>query len=63
MIYFQGLVLDRVACMHAKSLQSGLTVCDPMHCGPPGSSCLLLPGISHARVLEWVAVPCSRGSS
>ena len=37
----------------AKSLQSHLTLCDPMDCSLPGSS---VHGISQARVLEWVAV-------
>ena len=49
-------------CMHvcAKSLQSCLTLCDLMDCGSPGSSvCRIL----QARILEWVAVPSSRGSS
>jgi len=31
-----------------------------MDCSPPGSS---VHGISQARVLEWVAIPFSRGSS
>ena len=44
----------------AKSLQSCLTLCDPMDCSPPGSSA---HGILQARILEWVAVPFSRGSS
>ena len=35
------------------------TRCDPMDCSPPGSSVL---GISHARILEWVAISFSRGS-
>ena len=56
MIYFQGLVLDRVACVHAKSLQLCLTVCDPMDCGPPGSS---VRGISQARMLECVVISFS----
>ena len=47
-------------CMHAKSLQSYPTLCDPMHCRPPGSS---VRGILQARILEWVAEPSSRGSS
>ena len=46
--------------MHAKWLQSCLTLCDPMDHSPPGSS---VRGIFQARVLEWVAVPSSRGSS
>ena len=36
------------------------TLCDPMNCSPPGSS---VCGISQARILEWVAIPFSRGSS
>ena len=36
------------------------TFCDPMDCIPPGSS---VHGISQARVLEWVAISFSRGSS
>ena len=37
-----------------------LTLCDPMDCSPPGSSA---HGISQARILEWVAMSFSRGSS
>ena len=37
----------------AKSLQSCLTLCDPMDCSLPGSS---VPGILQARTLEWVAI-------
>ena len=44
----------------AKSLQLYLTRCDPMDCSPPGSS---VHGILSARILEWVAMPSSRGSS
>ena len=36
------------------------TLCDPMDRGPPGSS---VHGISQARILEWVAISSSRGSS
>ena len=36
------------------------TLCDPVDCSPPGSP---IHGISQARVLEWVAIPFSRGSS
>ena len=36
------------------------TLCDPMDCSPPGSS---IHGIFQARVLEWVAISFSRGSS
>ena len=44
----------------AKSLQSYLTLCDPVDCSPPGSS---VHGIFQVRVLEWVAMLSSRGSS
>ena len=44
----------------AKSLQSCLTLCDPMDCSTPGSSVLR---IIQARILEWVAMPSFRGSS
>ena len=47
-------------CMQPKSFQSCLTLCDPMDCRPPGSSG---HGISQARILEWVAMLSSRGSS
>ena len=40
--------------------QSCLTVCDPIDCSPPGSS---VHGIVQARILEWVAISSSRGSS
>ena len=47
-------------CVHAKRLQSCLTLHDPMVCSLPGSS---VHGISQARILEWIATPSSRGSS
>ena len=37
-----------------------LTLFDPMDCSPLGSS---VHGIPQVRVLEWVAIPSSRGSS
>ena len=40
--------------------QSCLTLCDSMDCSLPGSS---VHGILQARILEWVAMPFSRGSS
>ena len=36
------------------------TLCDPMDCNLPGSP---VHGILQARILEWVAMPSSRGSS
>jgi len=46
--------------MHAKSLQSCLTLCDPMERSPLGSS---VHGILQARIVEWVSIPFSRISS
>ena len=48
------------ACMHAKSLQSCLSLCHPMDSSLPGSS---VHGILQARILERSAMPSSRGSS
>ena len=46
--------------MLAKSLQSCPTLCNPMDCGPLGSS---VHEILQARILEWVTTPSSKGSS
>ena len=43
----------------AQSLQSCLTLCDPMDCSLPGSS---VHEILQKRILEWVAMPSSRES-
>ena len=40
--------------------QSWPTLCDPMDCSLPGAS---VHGIFQARILEWVAISFSRGSS
>ena len=40
----------------AKSLQSCLTLCEPIDSSPPGSP---VPGILRARILEWVAISFS----
>ena len=37
-----------------------LTLCDPVDCSPPGFS---VHGILQVRILEWLAIPFSRGSS
>ena len=47
-------------CVRAQLLQLHQTLCDPMDCTPPGSS---VHGILQARILEWVAMPFSRGHS
>ena len=53
------LDLVRVLCC-AKSLQLCLTLCDPMDYCPSESS---VHGILQARILNWVSMPFSRGSS
>ena len=58
---FVGKVMPLLSKMlsAAKSFQSCPTLCNPMDGSPPGSPIL---GILQARILEWVAVPFSRGS-
>ena len=45
-------------CVLSRSVISSL--CDPMDCSPPGSA---VHGIVQARILQWVAISFSRGSS
>ena len=52
------LVLD-TTCWYSVA-KSYLTLCDSMNRSPPGSS---VHGISHERMLGWVAISSSRGSS
>ena len=47
-------------CVHAKSLQSCLTLCNPIDYSPRDSS---VHEILQAKILEWVAMPSFRGSS
>jgi len=47
---------DTFAAAAAKSLQSCLTLCDPIDSSPPGSP---IPGILQERTLEWVAISFS----
>ena len=56
------LVKNLIQIMEVKVLvaQSCPTLCDPMDYSPPGSS---VHEILQARILEWVAMPSSRGSS
>ena len=52
--------LSPYVCVCARSLQSCPTLGDPLDCSLPGSS---VHEILQARILEWVAMPFSRGSS
>ena len=54
------LSTDIFICVPVQSLQSFLILCNPVDCSLPGSS---VYGIFEARILEWVAIPFSRGSS
>ena len=47
------------ACVFVLVTQSCLTLCNPMDCGPPGSS---VHGLLQARIRDWVAISFSRGS-
>ena len=59
-IYFHPAYLTSMqsACMHAKSLQLCLTLCNTMDMQSAGSS---VHGNIQARIPEWVAMPFSRG--
>ena len=46
--------------MHAQLCQSCPTLSEPTACSPPGSS---VHRILQTRILEWVAMPSTRGSS
>ena len=56
----ESVFYERYACKHAKWLQLCLTLCDHMDHSPTRSS---VHGILQARILEWVTMPSSRGSS
>ena len=54
--YFKGQLLNKSVAAVAKSLQSCLTLCDPIDGSPLGSP---VPGILQARTLEWVVISFS----
>ena len=56
MYHFHNIIHSISAAAAAKSLQSCLTLCDPIDGSPPGSS---VPGSLQARTLEWVAISLS----
>ena len=59
-IFIYPASLGLLVSVHAKLLQSCPTLCDPMDCSPPGSS---VHWILQAWILEWVAMPSSKGNS
>jgi len=56
----ESVRFDKITCVSAKSLQLCPTLCDLMDHSPSGFS---VHGILQAKILEWVAVPSSRGPS
>ena len=54
------VALENLSPMCCAQSLSGVRLCDPMDCSQPGSS---VHGISQARILVWVAILFSRGSS
>ena len=58
-LFLYKLLIFTWLCVHTQLL-SHAWLCDPTDCSPPGSS---VYGISKARILEWVAISSSRGSS
>ena len=55
--YTESLRVISYNCVHAESLQSCPTLCNPMDCSLSVSS---VHGILQARVLEWVVTACDR---
>ena len=60
MNHYAVLHIVQKLCVLAKLLQSFPILCNSMDCSPPGSS---VHGILQARILEWVVISSSRGSS
>ena len=56
-VYIYIYIYMLYECMHAKLLQSGLTLCDPMNCSSPGFSVHV---IFQARVLKWIDMLSSK---
>ena len=54
--YADDTTLMAASAAAAMSLQSCLTLCDPIDGSPPGSP---IPGVLQARALEWVAISFS----
>ena len=56
-MYPRFALMSSIGYVHAKSLQSCLTLLDAVDCNPPGSS---VCGIPQASIMEWVAISFSR---
>ena len=55
-LYRDPVLAPFIAIAAAKSLQSCMTLCNPIDSNPPGST---IPEILQARILEWVAISFS----
>ena len=63
LIYYIGISLSDLlhsVCVCVLVAQLCLTLCEPMDCRPPVS---FVHGILQARILQWIAMPSSKGSS
>ena len=62
LVHYQSRLLIPLLHLYCLLLtaQLCLILCNSVDCSPPGSS---VHGILQARILEWVAIPFSRGSS
>jgi len=60
LVRMKGNYCIEETCIHACKLQSCLTLCDPMDCSLSGFSA---HGTFPTRILEWVAISSSMGSS
>ena len=56
----KAVIYEGFCCYCCLVDKSYLTLCDPMDCSLPGS---FVHGVFHARILEWVTILFSRGSS
>ena len=57
---FSASLFMKVKVKESEVAQPCLTLCDPVDCSLPGSS---IHGILQARILKWVAISFSKGSS
>ena len=56
----EAVIYEDFCCYCCLVDKSYLTLCDPMDCSLPGS---FVHGVFQARILQWVAISFSRGSS
>ena len=54
------LLIIKIFCVQCTCVQSWLTLCNPMDCSLPDS---FVHGIFQTRILEWIVISYSRGSS